>query len=222
VYTILLGAPGAGKGTQAVILAQRLNLVHVATGDLFRQALEQGTELGLQAKAYMEKGMLVPDEITIRMVLERILAPDCEGGAILDGFPRNVNQAKALDEALAQQAKTMDKVIYIKVSEEELVKRLSGRWICRQCQAPYHAKNSPPRVWGKCDRCGGELYQRPDDTPETVKKRLEVYFNETAPVIEHYTQLGTLVEVDGEGSVDEIAERTVSAVQRTESISKWA
>jgi adenylate kinase len=222
VYIILLGAPGAGKGTQAVTLAQRLNLVHVATGDLFRQALAQGTELGLQAKAYMEKGVLVPDEITIRMVLERILAPDCEGGVILDGFPRSVSQAKALDEALAQRAKAIDQVIYIKVSKEELIKRLSGRWICRQCQTPYHEVSSPPKVWGKCDRCGGELYQRPDDTPETVEKRLEVYFNETAPLIDYYTQANKLLEVDGEGDVDEVAKRIVYAVQSMESAGRWA
>ena len=212
MYIIILGAPGAGKGTQAAVLAQRMNLVHIATGDLFRQALEQGTELGLEAKTYMEKGMLVPDEITIRMVLERIAAPDSQSGAVLDGFPRNINQARALDEALPRQAKAIDMVLYIKVSEEELVRRLSGRWICRQCQAPYQAIDSPPKVWGKCDRCGGELYQRPDDTPETVKKRLEVYFNETAPLIDYYRQTGKLLDIDGEGSVDEVAERVVASV----------
>jgi adenylate kinase len=213
VYIILLGAPGAGKGTQAVTLARELKLVHVATGDLFRQALEQQTELGLKAKAYMEKGVLVPDEITIQMVLERILAPDCAGGAILDGFPRNVNQASALDERLARQSRAIDRVIYIKVSREELISRLGGRWICRQCQAPYHEVNSPPRVAGKCDRCGGELYQRPDDTPETVEKRLEVYFNETAPLIDYYTRTGKLVEVAGEGDVAEISARIIAAVR---------
>jgi adenylate kinase len=213
VYIILLGAPGAGKGTQAVTLARELKLVHVATGDLFRQALEQQSELGLRAKAYMEKGELVPDEITIQMVLERILAPDCAGGAILDGFPRNVNQARALDESLAEQSRAIDKVIYIKVAREELIRRLSGRWICRQCQAPYHEVNSPPKVAGKCDRCGGELYQRPDDTPETVAKRLEVYFSETAPLIEYYTRAGKLVEVAGEGDVAEVAERIMAAVR---------
>jgi adenylate kinase len=215
VYIILLGAPGAGKGTQAVTLARELKLMHVATGDLFRQALERQTELGLKAKAYMEKGVLVPDEITIQMVLERILAPDCEGGAILDGFPRNVNQARALDERLARQSRAIDRVIYIKVSREELISRLGGRWICRQCQAPYHEVNSPPRAAGKCDRCGGELYQRADDTPETVEKRLEVYFNETAPLIEYYTRAGKLVEVAGEGDVAEVAGRIVAAVRRT-------
>ena len=211
MYIIFLGAPGAGKGTQAANIAQELNLVHIASGDLFRQALEQRTELGIQAKSYMEKGMLVPDEITTRMVLERISALECEPGVILDGFPRNLQQAKALDKALAETAESIDKVVYIKVSEEELLNRLSGRWICRDCQTPYHAISSPPRVGGKCDKCGGELYQRPDDTVETVKKRLQVYFAQTAPLIDYYTQAGKLLEIDGEGSVDEVSRRIVAA-----------
>jgi len=213
LYIIMLGAPGAGKGTQAAIIVREMGLVHVATGDLFRQALEQGTALGREAKSYMEKGVLVPDEITIRMVMERLTRPDCEAGVILDGFPRNLNQARALDEALAGQSKAIDRVVYVKVAEAELIKRLSGRWICRQCQAPYHATASPPKVEGKCDKCGGELYQRPDDTPETVKRRLEVYFNETAPVIDYYTREGKLLEIDGEGSVDEIAGRIMTALR---------
>lgn len=212
MYIIFLGAPGVGKGTQAAIAARELNLVHIASGDLFRQALEQGTELGLQVKSYMEKGRLVPDEITIRMVLERISAQDCEAGAIFDGFPRNLKQAEALDKALAQQAKAIDKVVYIKVCEEELLRRLSGRWICRNCQAPYHTVNSPPKVWGKCDKCGGELQKRPDDTTEAIKKRLEVYFAQTAPLIDFYAQAGKLLEVDGEGDVDEVGRRVVSAL----------
>jgi len=212
MYVIFLGAPGAGKGTQAAIVAQELNLVHIASGDLFRQALEQGTELGLQAKSYMEKGMLVPDEVTIRMVLERISAPDCESGIILDGFPRNLEQAEALDEALSGQGKVIDKTVYIKVSEKELLDRLGGRWICRNCQTPYHATNSPPKVWGKCDKCGGELYQRADDTVETVKKRLDVYFDQTAPLIDYYTRAGKLLEVDGEGTTGEVAGRIVAAL----------
>ena len=213
MYIIFLGAPGAGKGTQAANLARERGLVHIASGDLFRQALEQGTELGIKAKSYMEKGVLVPDQITIGMVLERISAPDCERGAILDGFPRNLEQAEALDKALAHQGKAIDKVIYIEVSEEELLKRLSGRWICRQCQAPYHATDSPPKVWGRCDKCGGELYQRPDDTEESVKKRLEVYFAETAPLIDYYAQVGKLLEIDGEGSVAEVGRRIMAALQ---------
>ncbi|MFC2056383.1 adenylate kinase [Chloroflexota bacterium] len=211
-YIVFLGAPGAGKGTQAARVAQELNLAHIATGDLFRQAQEQRTDLAIEAKSYMEKGMLVPDEITIRMVFERISDPDCEGGVIFDGFPRNMEQAEALDKALAEQGKTIDKVIYIKVSEEELLKRLSGRWICRQCQTPYHEVSSPPKVGGECDQCGGELYQRPDDTLETVKKRLQVYFGETASLIDYYTQVGKLLEIDGEGSMDEVKRRIVGSL----------
>jgi len=213
VYIIFLGAPEAGKGTQAANVARQLNLVHSATGDMFRQAVEQGTELGMQVKSYMEKGVLVPDELTIHMVLERMSAPDCQSGVILDGFPRNIKQAEALDEALARQAKAIDVVVYIKVSEEEILRRLSGRWICRQCQTPYHSQNSPPRVWGKCDQCGGELYQRPDDTVEIIKKRLQVYFAQTAPLISYYTQAGKLLEVDGEGGVDEVGRRVILALR---------
>jgi adenylate kinase len=212
VYIILLGAPGAGKGTQAVMLAEKLKLVQVASGDLFRQALQQETELGKKAKVYMEKGQLVPDEITIQMVLERLSAPDCKKGAILDGFPRNIKQAKALDKALKLQSKSIDRVVYIKVSEGELLKRLSGRWICRKCQAPYHEVDSPPRVAGKCDRCGGELYQRPDDNADTVKKRLEVYFAETSPLIDHYKRAGKLLEVNGEGSAAAVNQRILTAL----------
>jgi adenylate kinase len=213
MYIVFLGAPGAGKGTQAAIVAQELKLVHVASGDLFRQAIEQKTDLGLKAKSYMEKGVLVPDEITIQMILERISALDCKVGVILDGFPRNLEQAEALDRALLEQTEAIDKVIYIKVSEEELIRRLSGRWICRSCQTPYHAVSSPPKVWGKCDKCGGELYQRPDDTVETVKKRLEVYFAQTNPLIGYYTRAGKLLEVAGEGEVNEVGRRIIAALQ---------
>jgi len=212
VHIIFLGAPGAGKGTQAATIAQELNLAYVASGDLFRQALEQGTDLGIQAKAYMEKGMLVPDRITIRMVIERMATPDCDHGVILDGFPRNLNQAKALDKALTRQKRAIDKVVYIKVREEELLRRLSGRWICRNCQTPYHAISSPPSVWGKCDQCGGELYQRPDDTIETAKQRLQVYFAETFPLIDYYTQAGKILNINGEGNIDEVKNRIVTAL----------
>jgi len=213
VYIIFVGAPGAGKGTQAANVARELKLVHIASGDLFRQALEKGTELGIKAKSYMERGRLVPNQITIAMVLERLSAPDSRRGAILDGFPRNLEQAEALNKALAQQSKTVDKVIYIKVSEEELMKRLGGRWICRQCQTPYHITSSPPKVWGKCDKCGGELYQRPDDSKESVKKRLKVYFAETTRLIDYYTRAGKLVEVDGKGDVAEVANRIITALR---------
>lgn len=213
MYIIFLGAPGVGKGTQAAAVAQELNLGYIASGNLFRQAIEQKTELGTQVKSYVEKGGLVPDELTIKMVLERMSAPDCEPGAVLDGFPRTQAQAEALNKALAQQAKTIDRVVYIKVSEEELLKRLSGRWICRRCQTPYHAVNSPPKVWGRCDKCGGELYQRPDDTDEAIKKRLQVYFAQTAPLIDYYTVKGKLVEVDGEGDVGEVRERIMAVIR---------
>jgi adenylate kinase len=215
VYIILLGAPGAGKGTQAVMLAGKLKLAQVASGDLFRRALQQETELGKKAKAFMEKGQLVPDEITIQMVLERLAAPDVKNGAILDGFPRNIKQAGALDKALAKQGKVVDNTIYIKVSEGELLKRLGGRWICRNCQAPYHEVDSPPKVKGICDRCGGELYQRADDNPATVKKRLEVYFAETAPLIDYYKKAGKLREIDGGGGAAEVNRRIIEALEKS-------
>jgi len=213
LYIIFLGAPGAGKGTQATMVAQELNLEHISSGDLFRQALEQGTELGIKAKSYMEKGLLVPDEITIQMILDSILAPGCATGAILDGFPRNLPQAKALDEALPKHGKAIDKVVFIKVSEAELLKRLDGRLICRNCQTPYHATNAPSKVAGKCDECGGELYQRPDDTTEAIKKRLQVYSSETAPLIDYYTQKGKLLEVNGGRSVDEVKHGIIDALK---------
>lgn len=199
---VLLGAPGSGKGTQAERLSQDNSLMHVSTGDLFRQAEKDGTELGKKAKSYVEKGLLVPDEIVINMVLERIAGKNT--GFILDGFPRTIEQAKALDQALADGG--VDWAIYIDVSREELIRRLTGRWICRQCQRPYHVVSSPPKVSGKCDSCGGELYQRPDDTRETVEKRLEVYFKETAPLVDYYRNRDKLLEIDGEKSIDEVAQ----------------
>jgi adenylate kinase len=211
VYIIFLGAPGAGKGTQAENVARELNLAHLATGDLFRQALEKGTRLGIEAKSYMERGELVPNQLTIDMVLEHLKAR--KKGVILDGFPRNLEQAQALDKALTGQGKNVDRVIYIKVSEGELLRRLGGRWICRKCQTPYHIPDSPPRVRGKCDKCGGELYQRPDDNEASIKRRLEVYFGETMPLIDYYSRAGKLLEVDGEGEVAEVAKRIVTAVK---------
>lgn len=204
LHVVLLGPPGAGKGTQAVSLSQNLGLIHVASGDLFRQAQEEGSELGLLAKSYMEKGQLVPDEITIKMILERLSNLGDEKGVILDGFPRNLGQAKALDEELRKRDRGIDKAIYIRVSTEELIRRLSGRWICRNCQRPYHSVSSPPKASGKCDLCGGELYQRQDDSEETARKRLEVYFDQTLPLIEYYAQAGKLTEVNGEQSIEEV------------------
>ena len=183
MYITMLGAPGAGKGTQADILSRELNLPHIASGDLFRQALEEKTGVGLLAKSYMDRGELVPDEITIRMILERIDKPDCATGCLFDGFPRTLHQAEVLDNALKGQGKGIDKAIYIEVPNEQLVKRLSGRWLCRICQTPYHATSSPPKTPGKCDKCGGELYQRSDDKEETVKERLNVFFAQTVPIL---------------------------------------
>ncbi len=202
---ILLGAPGSGKGTQAERLSEEANLAHIASGDLFRQAEKDGTELGKLAKSYMEKGLLVPDEITIRMVMDRIASLESGQGFLLDGFPRTIEQAQALDKALAGEKKAIDKAVYIKVSNEELLRRLSGRWICRQCQTPYHMVSSPPKVAGKCDRCGGELYQRADDTRETAEKRLEVYFNQTSPLINYYQKEGKLAEINGEQDIGEVS-----------------
>ncbi len=203
---ILLGAPGSGKGTQAERLSQATGLGHIASGDLFRQAEKEGTELGKLAKSYMEKGVLVPDEVTIGMILERIA--ESSQGFILDGFPRNMEQAQALDKALAEEA--IDKVIYIKVPQKELLRRLSERWICRQCETPYNLVSSPPKVAGKCDLCGGELYQRPDDNKETVQKRLEVYFAQTTPLISYYQQRGKLVEINGEKTIEEVSKELLA------------
>jgi len=212
LHIVLLGAPGSGKGTQAGIVAQRLGTAHIASGDLFREAVKRGDELGQRVKDYLDKGLLVPDEVTIGMILERISAPDCARGFILDGFPRTLEQARALDSALGERGKAIEMVLYIKVSTPELVRRLGGRFICRNCQTPYHEIASPPKVPGICDLCGGELYQRPDDSPETVSRRLEVYIAETAPLIDYYQGAGKLVEVDGEGGIEEVGERLIAAL----------
>jgi len=212
LYVILFGAPGAGKGTQAAILAEKTGLVHITTGELFREAIRQETELGNQAKVYYDRGQLVPDHLTIAMLLERLSQDDCARGCILDGFPRTLEQATALDEALAREGKAIDKVSYIQVPESELLSRLSGRWNCRQCGSVYHQRFQPPRQAGRCDQCGGELYQREDDKPETARRRLEVYSQQTAPLIDYYRARGKLVEIDGDKSVEEVAEGLLAAV----------
>lgn len=214
MFLVFLGAPGAGKGTQAAVISKRLSLAHLASGDLFREAVEKGTELGKKVKGYMEKGVLVPDEVTIQLISERLKAPDCKGGCIFDGFPRTLTQAEALDRMLAGQGKALDKAVYIEVPEEELLKRLSGRWICRKCQAPYHEVTSPPRVSGVCDRCGGELYQRPDDNVETVKERLKVYFDQTVPLLDYYWAQGKLVCVDGKLGIEEVTEAIIGVLKK--------
>jgi len=211
---VLLGPPGSGKGTQAGVIAQKLGLAHVASGDLFREAERRGDKLGKQVKSYMEKGLLVPDKITIKMILERISAPDCKKGCMLDGFPRTLEQAKALDKVLGGNGEAIDRVIYINVATDELVRRLSGRFICRSCQTPYHFISSPPKVKGKCDKCRGELYQRADDSAETVRRRLDVYSAETAPLIDYYKKAGKLIEINGAGDIAKISDNIISALNK--------
>jgi adenylate kinase len=189
-----------------------MNLPHIASGDLFRQALQEKTEVGLLAKSYMDKGELAPDEITIRMILERIDKPDCASGCLFDGFPRTLHQAEVLDKAFKEQGKSIDKAIYIEVPSEELVKRLSGRWLCRNCQTPYHAISSPPKVPGKCDKCGGELYQRSDDKEETVKERLKVFFAQTVPILDYYEKQNKLARVNGNLGIQGVASEIISVL----------
>ncbi len=210
---ILLGAPGSGKGTQAQHLCAELNLVHVASGDLFRENLKHETELGKLAKTYMDRGALVPDDVTVAMVRERLSRPDTAGGFVLDGFPRTLPQAEALTEMLEGLGRRLNGVLYIKVGDEEIVKRLSGRWICRNCQTPFHTLYNPPRQPGVCDVCGGELYQRDDDNPATVRNRLETFHRQTAPLIDYYEDQGLLVEVEGEGDVADVTARALAAAR---------
>lgn len=213
MYLVLLGPPGAGKGTQAERLEEKLHLPHVASGDLFRENLRDETELGLLAKGYMDRGNLVPDDVTIAMVRERLQRPDCAQGAILDGFPRTKAQAESLDSILAGMGQQLDRVLYLAVPDEELVRRLSGRWICGQCQTPYHTAFSPPANVGVCDECGGVLYQREDDRPETVRARLKVYHQQTAPLIDYYRQAGALMEVDGTGEIEAVNAALLEAIR---------
>jgi adenylate kinase len=202
---VLLGPPGAGKGTQAERLGEELKLPHVASGGLFRENLKNKTELGLLASRYITKGELVPDDVTIAMIRDRLERPDYENGVILDGFPRTLAQAEGLKEILAGMGRTLDGVLYIAVPDEELVGRLSGRRICRRCQTPYHIQFNPPQEQGVCGTCGGDLYQRDDDKPETVRARLEVYHQQTSPLIDFYRQFGLLTEVDGSGDIENVS-----------------
>ncbi|MFF8569389.1 adenylate kinase [Streptomyces albidoflavus] len=212
---VLVGPPGAGKGTQAAFLAKNLSIPHISTGDLFRANISQGTELGKQAKSYMDAGNLVPDEVTIGMAEDRMGQADAENGFLLDGFPRNVSQAKALDESLKAQGVALDAVLDLEVPEDEVVKRIAGRRICRNDSSHvFHVEYSKPKTEGVCDVCGGELYQRADDKEETVRKRLEVYHNETEPIIDHYKAQGLVVTISALGKVDEVTARAMEALQR--------
>ena len=200
---ILLGPPGAGKGTQAAMIAEDMGVPRVSSGDLFRDHQSRNTELGRLAKAYMERGVYVPDDVTIAMVMSWIEDHEGRGGYLLDGFPRTLAQARALDDAVKDNG-GIDFALNIRVGTDELVRRLSGRLICRSCQTPCNIDSSPPKLEGRCDACGGELYQRDDDRPAAIGKRLETYFEETEPLVDYYRQAGILREVDGEGAVGEV------------------
>lgn len=211
--TLLMGPPGAGKGTQAERIAEYCKIPHIATGDIFRAAIKAGTDLGRQAKSYLDDGSLVPDAVTIGIVRERLQEPDCAAGFLLDGFPRTIPQAEALDQLLGELGMKLDLVLNIKVASAALLERLTGRRVCRQCAATYHVLFNPPRQDGVCDRCGGELYQRSDDTAETVSDRLRVYTNQTAPLLEFYGQRNLLREVDGELEIDAVWESIQSLLR---------
>ncbi|HEY8980221.1 MAG TPA: adenylate kinase [Streptomyces sp.] len=211
---VLVGPPGAGKGTQAAFLAQNLSIPHISTGDLFRANISQRTDLGNLAKSYMDEGKLVPDEVTIGMAKDRMEQPDAEGGFLLDGFPRNVSQAEALDEMLRTEGMKLDAVLDLEVPEEEVVKRIAGRRVCRENSSHvFHVTYSPPKVEGVCDVCGGELYQRDDDSEETVRTRLEVYHTQTEPIIDYYKSQGLVVTISALGKVDEVTGRAMEALQ---------
>jgi adenylate kinase len=210
---VLLGAPGAGKGTQAKFLHERLGLPHISSGDIFRENLQRQTELGKLAQGYMTRGELVPDDVTIAMIRDRLGQPDCTKGAILDGFPRTVPQAQALDALLQEIGMGgVQKVPYVKVSEQALVDRLSGRWSCKLNGHVYHALFNPPKKTGICDLDGSELFQREDDKSETVQRRIRVYFEQTAPLIEYYRAKNVLVEIDGEGAIDQVTKTMLQKV----------
>ena len=210
---IFLGAPGAGKGTQARRLAADSGVPQVATGDMLREAVAAGTPLGREAKRFMDQGALVPDEVVIGLVDERLSRPDARSGYVLDGFPRTVPQAEALDTLLRRLGQDLDRVVFFDVSRDELLRRLTGRRVCRQCGTAFHLVSAPPQVAGRCDQCGGELYQRDDDAEGTVGRRLDVYQTQTAPLLDYYRNRGLLVRVAGEGPVDRVAEAIRKAVK---------
>lgn len=207
---IMLGAPGAGKGTQAKMIADKYGVPHVSTGDIFRANIKNGTELGMEAKKYMDQGLLVPDELTVKILLDRVSQPDCKNGYVLDGFPRTIPQAEVLDKALAELGESIDYAINVDVPDENIVKRMSGRRACVSCGATYHVVHVPPKKEGICDRCGSELILRDDDKPETVKNRLDVYHKQTQPLIDFYTKKGVLKTVDGTVDMQDVFKAIVA------------
>ncbi len=213
---VLLGPPGAGKGTQAVRLVEKYEIPHISTGDIFRKNIKEGTELGKKAQEYMNAGALVPDELVVDLVKDRLQQDDCKNGFLLDGFPRTIFQAEKLDEFLSESNQKMDIVINLKVEKEALIKRLTGRRVCKDCGASYHIVNIPPKKEGVCDICGGELIQRKDDNIETVENRINVYEEQTAPLIGYYKEAGSLVDFDGEASLDEVFDAIVQAIGEQE------
>jgi len=213
VYIILVGAQGSGKGTQAELLSQTLGIPHIASGDLFRKAIDEKTELGIKAKAYIDRGELVPDDLTVTMVVKRLEEPDCSQGVLFDGFPRTVAQAEVLDKGLQEVGKQIDLAIYLQVLREELLKRLSGRYICRAKQHVYNINTHPPKVAGVCDIDGSELYQRSDDTGEAVQKRLDIFFNETIRLLDYYGNQKKLVEVDGNQDIGQVQQSLLDVIQ---------
>ena len=210
---ILLGPPGAGKGTQASAIVKKYNIPHISTGDIFRANIKEGTELGKKAEEYMNKGLLVPDEIVVSIVKDRLTKDDCKNGFLLDGFPRTVAQAEALDQELKEMLSKIDKVINIEVDKDILVERIIGRRICKNCGATYHIKFSPAKQDGICDICGGELHQRKDDTLDTVEKRIQVYMEQTKPLIDYYAQKGLLLNIDGTKDKDEVFQEIVKSLE---------
>jgi adenylate kinase len=213
VYLIFIGPPGAGKGTQAAMLEKELGLKQVSSGDLFRENLKNQTELGLLAKSYMDRGELVPDEVTISMVQDRMQRPDCARGVILDGFPRTLQQASALDAMLTAQGSKIDLTPVLTVNDDELIARLTGRRVCRNCGATYHVMFNPPTAEGVCDACGGELYQRSDDSLETVRNRLYVYYKQTSPLIGYYYANGLTAFIDGSQAIEAVKQALLNAIQ---------
>lgn len=215
MIVVVLGPPGAGKGTQSELLAKRAGLPHVATGNLLREAIARGTPLGLLAKPYIDRGELVPDETMVEIVRERLGESDARRGAILDGYPRTIEQARALNRVLSEQGRKVDRVIYLRIPVEEVVRRIAERYLCPNCGAVYHLETSPPSSPDRCDRCGQQLTQRPDDRPDVVRRRLEVYDRETAPLIDFYRRQNLMTEVDGSAGVDQVHETIVQALSST-------